>query len=55
VARGDVVDADTVEINIVVRRRPGTCCIEVTGDVDQYGTLALRRALDAAVAARAAS
>ncbi len=42
------MDLDTVEINVVVRRRPGMRCIEVTGDVDHCGTPGLRRALQAA-------
>ncbi len=48
------MNTDIFEISVVVRRRPGTHRVEVTGDVDLFGTLGLRRALDAAVAAHAA-
>jgi anti-anti-sigma factor len=43
------VDTDTLEISVVMRRRPGELRIELTGDVDQFGAVGLRRALDDAV------
>ena len=46
------MDPNPLEINVVVRRRPGLRRIEVTGDLDQFGTAEFRRALDAAVAER---